>query len=184
MNATEEMRLIRRAQNDIAEFSPLYRQYVHLVWNYCLARLRDDDRAADATSITFLKAMKALPRYAPEIRGEMTTFRSWLMTIARNVVMDELRKRPASPLNDHAMHLTSHEPGPEEIAVANDRKREILRGFAQLSDQQQDVIRLRQQGLSGEEIAAAMGISVGAVKSTHYRAIQRLRELLEKGERS
>lgn len=175
----EELRQIRRAQDDISQFSPLYRQYVHLVWNYCLARLRDDDRAADATSTTFLKAMKALPRYKPELRGEQSTFRSWLMTIARNVVLDDLRKRPAESIDDHAVYLMSTETGPEEFAVANDRKREILCGFAQLSDQQQDVIRLRQQGLSGEEISAAMNITVGAVKSTHYRAIQRLRDLTD-----
>lgn len=184
MNATDEMRCIRRAQGDIAQFSPLYRRYVHLVWNYCLARLRDEDRAADATSTTFLKAMRSLRRYRPEMRGEQTTFRSWLMTIARNVVLDELRKRPAASLDAHALLIAGNEPGPEELAVAMDRKREIVRAFDHLSDQQQDVIRLRQQGLSGDEIGAAMGITVGAVKSTHYRAIQRLRELLEKGEPS
>lgn len=179
----EELRQIRRAQGDIKQFSPLYQQYVHLVWNYCLARLRDDDRAADATHTTFLKAMKGLPRYRPEMRGEITTFRSWLMAIARNVVIDELRKRPTAPLDEHSYEQASGEPGPEEIAVANDRKREILRAFARLSDQQQDVIRLRQQGLSGGEIGTTLGLTVGAVKSTHYRAIQRLRELLdEKGE--
>ena len=173
MNATEEMRCIRHAQRDIAEFSPLYQQYVHLVWNYCLARLCDEDRAADATHTIFLKAMKALPRYKPEMRGEITTFRAWLITIARNVVLDELRRRPAAALDAHSLDLISNDPGPEEIAVANDRKREILRAFARLSDQQQDVVRLRQQGFSGEEISAALGIGVGAVKSTHYRAIQK-----------
>lgn len=108
MNATEELRQIRRAQNDISQFSPLYQQFVHLVWNYCLARLRDDDRAADATSTTFLKAMKALPRYKPELRSDQTTFRSWLMTIARNVVLDELRNVSRQYVDSIRPHHTTH----------------------------------------------------------------------------
>lgn len=185
MSAQDELRQIGKAQRNITAFGPLYQQYVHLVWNYCLARLRDDDRAADATSTTFLKAMKALPVYKAEIRGEQTTFRSWLMTIARNVVMDELRRRPTSPLGDIELQLASTDDGPEAITIALDRKRQLLQAFAKLSDQQQDVIRLRQQGLTGEEIGTVLGISAGAVKSTHYRAILRLRELLdEKGEQS
>lgn len=63
MNAHDELRHIKQAQRRVSAFAPLYERYVHLVWNYCLARLRDEDRAADATSTTFLKAMKALPRY-------------------------------------------------------------------------------------------------------------------------
>lgn len=182
MNADDELHHIQRAQSQISAFAPLYERYVYLVWNYCLARLRDDDRAADATSTTFLKAMKALPRYKPELRGEQTTFRSWLMTIARNVVLDELRRRPVSPLDGSEAHFVSSDPGPEALALANDRRRQLQAAYAQLSDQQQDVIRLRQQGLSGQEIGEVLSIGVGAVKSTYYRAIQNLRHLLEKGE--
>lgn len=180
VNAREELRQIARAQQDSREFAPLYETYVALVWNYCLARLRDPVAAEDATSTTFVKALASLPRYRPQLRGEQTTFRSWLMTIARNVVLDEQRKRPTARLDYDAI---SHQDGPEQIALAADRREQLLRAFALLSDQQQDVIRLRQQGLGGEEIAAVLDISVGAVKSTHYRAVQQLRELLnEKGE--
>ena len=182
MNAHDELRLIQQAQQNITTFTPLYKHYVHLVWNYCLVRLRDDDRAADATSTTFLKAMKALPRYKPDVRGESTTFRSWLMTIARNVVLDELRRIPTLPLGESEFRLVAPGDGPEAIAIVRDRKRQLLIAYAQLSDQQQDVIRLRQEGLTGEEIGQVLGIGTGAVKSTHYRAIQKLRELLEKGE--
>lgn len=185
MNANDELRLIAKAQKEPAAFEPLYQHYVHLVWNYCLGRLRDRTLAEDATSTTFMKAMDALPRYRPQLRGDQTTFRSWLMTIARNVVLDEQRKRPMAIVDDHAHTLASPLDGPEQIAIAQDRRAQLLTAFAQLSDHQQDVIRLRQQGLSGEEIGEILSISAGAVKSTHYRAVQRLRELLqEKGEQS
>lgn len=182
MNAQDELHHIQQAQRSASAFTPLYEHYVSLVWNYCLARLRDPERAADATSTTFLKAMHALPRYKPARRGTQTTFRSWLMTIARNVVLDELRRRPTSPLEDSEYQIASPAAGPEEIVITRDRHQQLRAAYAQLSDQQQDVVRLRQQGLSGEEIGAVLGIRAGAVKSTHYRAIQRLRELLEKGE--
>lgn len=182
MRAEDELRQIAQAQLDTGAFAPLYERYVHLVWNYCLVRLRDPDRAADATSATFEKALRALHRYRPDVRGDGTTFRSWLMTIARNVVLDDLRRRPTVPLGDAFHLLAQREDGPEALALAGERRRELLAAYAQLSDQQQDVIRLRQQGLSGEEIGAVLGIGVGAVKSTHYRAIQRLRQILQEGD--
>src|SRR5690606_33918705 len=98
------------------------------------------ERAADATSTTFLKAMYALPRYKPATLGAQTTFRSWLMTIARNVVLDELRRRPVSPLDGSEAHLVSSDPGPEALALANDRRRQLQAAYAQLSDQHQDVL--------------------------------------------
>lgn len=140
MNAQDELHHIQQAQRSASAFTPLYEQYVSLVWNYSLARLRDPERAADATSTTFLKAMYALPRYKPATRGAQTTFRSWLMTIARNVVLDELRRRPTSPLDDREYQIPSPEAGPEEIAIARDRRQQLRAAYAQLSDQQQDVL--------------------------------------------
>lgn len=182
MSVQTELQQVKDAQRNPRAFAPLYDAYVGLVWNYAIARLHDEHRAADATSITFTKALAALPNFRPEVRGDVTTFRSWLMTIARNVVMDELRIRPTTSMESEAMHIASNDHSPEDLAVANDRKRQLLRAFAELSDQQQDVVRLRQQGLTGEEISRALGLSVGAVKSTHYRAIQRLKDLMSLGE--
>lgn len=185
MSADRELAAITAAQRDPSAFGPLYEAYADLVWRYAMSRLRSEERAADATSQTFTRAIAALPRFNPERRGDSTTFRSWLMLIARNVVIDDVRRhRPTLDLDDPAAQsrLVASEPSPEAHALANDRQRQILSAFTGLSDQQQKVVRMRLEGASGQEIADELGISANAVKAAHYRGIVRLREILAEQE--
>jgi RNA polymerase sigma-70 factor (ECF subfamily) len=172
-----ELAIIAAARRDPAAFAPLYRQYVGLVHHYALGRLRDPHRAEDATSQTFTRALHALPSFRPERRPDGTTFRSWLMTIARNTVIDAARRqRPAVPL-DHA-RPAAPEDGPEQAAIARSERERVHAAVARLPETQRQVVELRLVGLSGPEIADVLGISHGAVKTANYRAYQRLRELL------
>jgi RNA polymerase sigma-70 factor (ECF subfamily) len=180
-----EMEHIARARRDPAAFAPLYEAYVEVVWRYALSRLGDQERAADATSQTFAKAIAALPTFRPERRGESSTFRSWLMTIARNVVIDEARKaRPTTTLDapDARPWLVARERSPEESAIAAVERQRIERALAHLPDAQRQIVELRALGMKGVEIAGALNMSVAAVRTANHRAYLRLRELL--GERS
>ncbi len=179
--ADRELAQIAAAQGDPRAFAPLYEAYVDLVWRYALNRLGDQQRAADATSITFQRAISALPKYRPQRRGDETTFRSWLMTIARNVVIDDTRRtRPSTTLDDPgARHwLTDPAASPEEQAIAADERRRINRALAQLPGIPRQIVELRLIGMTGKEIADTLGMSESAVKTAHYRAIVRLRDLL------
>jgi RNA polymerase sigma-70 factor (ECF subfamily) len=176
-----ELAEIAAAQIDRAAFAPLYERYVDLVWRYALSRLGDRERAADATSQTFQRALAALPNYRPHRRGDGTTFRSWLMAIARNVVIDEQRRvRPATPLDDPAAGrwLVDDARGPEAHAVAADERRRVNDALAQLPDAQRQIVELRLLGLKGREIAGLLDMTESAVKTAHFRAIARLRDLL------
>ena len=86
--------LVRRAQADPEAFVDLYSRYVDPVFRYCNRRLT---RAAaeDATSITFLNALRAIRGFDPDRSG----FRPWLFTIAHNAVIDQLRARPHDPID-------------------------------------------------------------------------------------
>jgi len=176
-----ELERIAAAQRDAAAFAPLYEAYVDLVWRYAMSRLGDPHRAADVTSTTFQKALAALPAYQPQRRGEGTTFRSWLMTIARNAVIDEIRReRPATPLDDPAAQrwLIDTRRGPEEQVVARDERRRVERALARLPDAQRQIVELRLIGMKGAEIATMLGMTESAVKTAHHRAYTRLREWL------
>jgi RNA polymerase sigma-70 factor, ECF subfamily len=178
-----ELAHIERARRDPAAFAPLYEAYVDLVWRYALSRLGDQERAADATSQVFIKAIAALPGFRPKRRIGGTTFRSWLMTIARNVVIDEVRKhRPTSALDDPKAerHLVdiARDHSPEEHAVSADERRRIERALRHLPDTQRKIVELRAVGMTGPEIADVLGMSVPAVKTANHRAFVRLRELL------
>lgn len=176
-----ELAHIERARRDPAAFAPLYEAYADLVWRYALSRLGDEERAADATSQTFAKAIAALPGFRPKRRIGGTTFRSWLMTIARNVVIDEARKlRPTAQLDDPAAerHLVDRGRSPEEHAVAADESRRIERALGELPATQRKIVELRAVGMKGPEIAEVLGMSIAAVKTANHRAYVRLRELL------
>jgi RNA polymerase sigma-70 factor (ECF subfamily) len=176
-----EIEHIARARHDPAAFAPLYEAYADLVWRYALSRLGDRERAADATSQTFAKAIAALSTFRPERRGDGSTFRSWLMTIARNVVIDEARKtRPTTPLDAPAAQpqLVARERSPEDAGIAAVERQRIERALAHLPDAQRRIVELRAAGLKGVEIAGVLNMSLAAVKTANHRAYLRLRELL------
>ena len=179
--ADRELEQITRAKQDPAAFAPLYEEYADLVWKYAMSRLGSPERAADATSQTFAKAIAALPRFRPERRGDGTTFRSWLMLIARNVVIDEVRKhRPTTPLETPSIQpwLVHQGQSPEDAAIAADERRRIEAALTHLPAKQRKIVELRATGATGAEIAEVLQMSVSAVRTANYRAYVRLRELL------
>lgn len=180
LSADHELQLIRDAQHDRTRFGPLYDAYVDLVWRFAMKRLGNVERASDATSQTFIKAMAALPSFQPGRRGESTTFRSWLLTIARNAVIDEARKqREVSGIDlEERMLLADPDPLPEDRAVTAEEIERVQSALGNLPDQHRIIVEMRAHGAGVREIAGALGLSESAVKSAHYRAHQKLRQLL------
>src|SRR5689334_14116638 len=80
--------LVAAALADRSAFAALYRRYVDAVFRFTYHRLGTREQAEDATSQIFLKALVALPSHKPD-----RSFRSWLFTIAHNVVTDCYRAR-------------------------------------------------------------------------------------------
>lgn len=174
-NPTDDA-LVDRARCDPRAFAPLYDRYAEPVYRYCYRRLGNHETAADATSQTFLKALAALPSY------RQGTFRGWLFTIAAHVVADlHRRTRPVASL-DHdpavALALVDRAPSPEDHAVLAEGRASVEALLLTLTDDQRQVVALRLAGLTGPEIAAALGLSETAVRSSQFRAYARLRRLL------
>lgn len=69
-------------------------------------------------------------------------------------------------------------PTPEEIVLAHERRYSVRRLLDHLSPLQREVVELRLAGLTGIEVADALGRNHGAVKAIQFRAIARLRDLL------
>jgi RNA polymerase sigma-70 factor (ECF subfamily) len=160
--------LVAAAQRDPRAFEPLYARYADPVYRYCWRRLGDADAAADATSLIFIKALAALPRY------RAGSFRSWLFSIAHNTVVDGLR----STRHDAPFDPAS---GPEELALAGDAGRQVRSLLGRLSTDQRHVVELRLAGLTDREIAAALGRNLPAVRMLQTRAVARLRTLMGQG---
>lgn len=164
----------QRGQRDA--FGILYDRYVTGVYGYCHRLLGDREAAQDANSTVFIKALANLGHYCT---GEQAgSFRSWLFTIAHNVIADELRaRRGTAPLAD-ATWIADPSPSPEEQALRADQYQRVVDLLPRLSPDQANVIALRMSGLNAVEIGAVLGRPRNAIDGIHHRALIRLQSLV------
>ena len=163
--------LVAAARRDVRAFAPLYCRYFDRVYRYCFRRLGGPEAASDATGLIFVNVLSALPRY----RDDAVSFRSWLFAIAHNVLVDEFRAHRIHLPLEEAADVPSSSPSVEEQVVATETGSYIRELLTQLTDDQQHVMELRLSGLTGQEIADALGRSLGSVKIAQVRAMKQLR---------
>ncbi|HUS33123.1 MAG TPA: sigma-70 family RNA polymerase sigma factor [Kofleriaceae bacterium] len=157
-----------RAWRDlIARFQPP----VHaLIWRLLAGRARH--RVEDLTQETFVRVLKALPKFDP---SGPATLGTWILTIATRLTLNELRRPETSVLERDVI-------GRERTDADAERRRlgaAIAQGIAALPDAQRAVLVLREyHDLDYGDIADALEIDVGTVKSRLSRARVALREYL------
>lgn len=170
----DDVAILRRTQRDLREFAPLYERYFQAVFAYCYRRLGEREAAADAAGQVFAKALASIQGFHGGAVG------SWLFTIARHVVIDLIRtQRPHLDVAD-TPGLPDPGPLPDEHIIASERTDRLLAAIERLTPEQRAIMELRWVGFTGPEIAAALGLSLRAVKSGQYRAYVRLRGLLSR----
>ncbi len=171
---------------DTAAFALLLQRHEKRVFNYILRFIGGDvQRANDCLQETFLKVIKAAPRY--KVRAKFTT---WLFTIARNQAIDVLRKQRLRrhvsldhPLREGGPTLGERTAGLAldgfDSADAEQMRRRIELALATLSEVQREVFIMRQfLHLSFREIAETLAISEGTAKSRMRYALEQLRREL------
>ena len=124
--------------------------------------------AEDLTQDVFVKAWQALPGWRPEAR-----FSTWLLQIARNAALDQLRRRRVvqfAPLDD-GMDVADTAPGPEARYASRQRQALLENALQQIAAEHREILLLREiEDLSYAELAAVLGIAEGTVKSRLARA--------------
>jgi RNA polymerase sigma-70 factor (ECF subfamily) len=164
--------LVLSARDDLRAFEPLYRRYADRVYRYCIRRLGDPERASDATSVVFIKAMQSIDTCRP------ASFRSWLFSIAHNTTVDAIRTSRAHSSIDDVAEWPDGAMDPEVAALAAESRLEIMALLSHLTADQRQVVELRLAGLDGYEIAEALGRSRASVDTAQSRAVARLRRVL------
>lgn len=161
----------------LAAFQALYDRHHQRVFNFLLRSLGDRRIGEDLLQETFLRVFAHRGDYRPA-----AAFKTWLFTIARNLLIDQLRQRSVSPELEGGEALeTLAEPGatPLQQAEARELRERLQTAVLKLSPSQREVLLLsRFAGLSHEEIAQVTGASATAVRVSLHRALSRLRELL------
>jgi RNA polymerase sigma-70 factor (ECF subfamily) len=147
------------------------------VYNYFRFHVPHPDAAEDLTAETFLRVVRAAARFDPD-KGSV---RTWILSIARNVLTDWRRRArlrqyvPIGTLHDLAFDA----PSPEERLLREEEVGRLMDGIAALSAADRELIGLRYGSeLDTAEMASVLGASEGSVRTRLWRALRRLREAL------
>jgi RNA polymerase sigma-70 factor, ECF subfamily len=173
-NLSDADLLVRVADRDRAAFETLYHRYVRSIFGLALRKLRDRQRAEDATQETFASIWRSAASYRPE-RGPAAP---WLYAVARNAIVDRLRVRTEQP--GEVPDVATAEPGPSDRAESSYVAWRVHRAMEELPEREREVLELAYWSeLSQSEVADFLGIPLGTVKTRTRSALSRLAGLLE-----
>lgn len=151
------------AAGDLGAFEQLVRAYQVPVWRFLRHLLTDAALAEDLTQETFLRAHQRLGTF--QFRSKFST---WLFTIARHAGIDALRARQRRTRTEQALL-------PPPPAADPSLRSEVAASVASLTPLLREAFLLVEVlGLSYREVAQAVGVPVGTVKSRVFRARQQL----------
>jgi RNA polymerase sigma-70 factor (ECF subfamily) len=175
-----ECALLSRAGDRIA-FSELVRRYQARLYRFVARLVGSRDDALDLVQDVFVKAWQAIPEWQPQ-----AAVHTWLFQIARNGAIDHLRRRSAlgmTPHPDPAADVPDVRAGPEDAALTAERFRHLQTALARIAPEHREILLLREvEQMSYDEIAAALGIRAGTVKSRISRARAALLQLCRRVE--
>jgi len=176
--------LIQRHQRgQPGAFDALFERYKDYVYRVAFFITRNSGDAEEAVQDTFIDVLRALPRY--DVDGP-ARFETWLYRVTVNRCRSRLRRKrlPSADwddvvdlidrvVNGHPNHQ------PEGATISREQKKTLWQAVDELPETHRAVVVLRyQSGLSYEEIAEALEINLGTVKSRLYNAHKKLGGLL------
>lgn len=186
MTKEEELRLIQRVlAGDKNAYEPLVLEHQTKVYNLALRILGNETDAWDAAQEALLRAYTSLA----DFRGE-SRFGVWLYRLTNNICIDMLRKqkrRPAVSLDamenedgeSERLEIPDERFSPQEELEKKELRAAVSRAMAQLPEEYRQILALREiSGLSYEELAEALKLETGTVKSRLNRARKKLCALL------
>jgi len=160
----------------------LYARCAPKLFGLALRILVRKDWAEDVLQESFVNIWRHAGDYRPHLAAPMT----WMTTIVRNRALDCLRRQHAErvqesvPLDDtYADVLADHAPGPADLALAGQQARALAECLKRLDPRQREVVTLAYlRDLSHSELAQALCVPLGTVKSWMRRGLERLRACL------
>lgn len=186
--ASDDLDLVHASRDgDVAAFAELVRRYDRKLFRLVRHFMRNQEDAEDVVQEAFLKAFQHLEQFREDAK-----FSTWLIRIGLNQALIKLRKRrlarEVSMDNDFEsedshlpLDVADWAPNPEQLYRAAELQAILRRALQKLSPGSRMVFVLRDiEGLSLEQTAEALDLSVGAVKARSWRARLQLRERLSK----
>jgi RNA polymerase sigma-70 factor, ECF subfamily len=176
----DEKDLLQRAHDlDKVALSVIFDTFYEPIYRYIFQHVRHEQTAEDITADVFRTFLESLNTK----RGPSKFLKAWLYKVAHNLMIDELRR------NKHRNHdlldedQRDNNPFVSEQAERSIENKLLRRAMLQLTDKQQSVLYLKYlQGLSSEEIAYTLNMSIGTVKALQHRGLQSLNHYLSQSD--
>lgn len=167
---------------DQVAFTSLLDHYWNEVYGFMLKRTENETDAEDITIETFAKAFDKISTYNPEFQ-----FNTWLISIAKNVHIDMLRKKKSTLFIDitdeednQAYNVADSSPSAEDQLITQQNLSQLLQFIKELKPHYQEVIQLRYfQELSYQEISEQLEEPLSNVKVKLLRAKKLLAEIIK-----
>ena len=159
----------------------MYSQHIEDVYGFFGYRLASRHEAEDLTQLTFERALRAWDGFDPR----RATARTWLIAIARNLLVDHYRRNVPAPVGELPEAEQADTAGAQNPANSPRLgvSPEVEAALSQLDDRERELIALRFGGdLSGPEIAELTGLTLANVQQILSRSLRRMRtELADSG---
>ena len=155
------------AKGDQQAFEYLFTRYREALTRLFEQRLGDKDTAADLLQETFIKVYLHLGDYSRSY-----TFGQWIYTIARNTLVDHIRRRADDlSIDEHFRSPQATTPSPEESVIISQSHSHFYAALEELSEEYRRIIVMRFiEEYSYEEIAEKLGKPINTVKTQIRRA--------------
>lgn len=180
MEKTDEELVVDHLSGDSNAFALLVQRHLKGVYSFAARSIHDE--AEDIVQDTFLKVWKNLKKYKPR----NAKFKTWLMRITRNTVIDYLRKKKSFVFSDFDGHadinisnISDSEDLPDEIVARAHDALHIETLLKKLSPEYREVLLLRYMNqMTFGEIGEILDESINTVKSRHHRGLIKLRQYI------
>lgn len=155
-----------------SDFARVYDEHLQSVYGFLAYRLRNRETAEDITQLTFERALRGWSRFDPRRASE----RTWLLVIARNLLIDHHRRQREDPVANIDERSLPSVAGPEQMLGVSS---ELLAALAELNERDREIVALRYGAdMNGPEIAEVVGLSLANVQQILSRSLRRLRAAL------
>ncbi|PWA10028.1 RNA polymerase sigma factor [Pueribacillus theae] len=175
---TDEELLEQMANGNQAAFEALIHRYHSPLFSYLERKLHDPQKAEDFTQETFLKLIRQL-----KAKKQPNNLKPWLYQVATNLCRDYWKSaffRSEKQELDRIPEPKDSKTSIIEIYEKQEERKEILASLSQLSETQKEIVLLRfYQDLKYKEIAAALDLPIGTVKSNLFHALKKLKTSLK-----
>jgi RNA polymerase sigma-70 factor (ECF subfamily) len=176
MELTDTELTIRLKQQDESAFETLFRRYYGYLYSIAIHYVKDPALAEDAVQEIYIKLWTNRGQL-----DERLSVKNYLATAMRHQILNTLRNEKRAILRhlSHQATKPTADTSTEETLTLNEYSSVVNNGLRQLSAQRRLVFTLRsEKGLSNEEVAAQLQISINTVKVQYYHACRFLRDYL------